>query len=192
MTAAQGRVPVTAAHRGSGAHVPCARLEPCSGRMASRTGVRRGEQRRSKNKTMKGCHAEPPCETLAVQDIEKATNSWQIDQSTWLVHAARRFGNRANSGESPSFASPPRDGFAIVDRFAPVCSCLESSVGLLCRPPYCIPPPLAMPQKGGSHLPPAGDGRHNTVLRGGPAPCTGDGDSCAASPSSRDPAIAAR
>ena len=134
VAAAQGRIPVTAAHRGSGAHVPCARLEPCSGRMASRTGVRRGEQRRSKNKTMKGCHAEPPCETLAVQDIEKATNSWQIDQSTWLVHAARRFGNRANSGESPSFASPPRDGFAIVDRFAPVFSCLESSVGLLCRP----------------------------------------------------------
>src|SRR5919197_1387431 len=44
-----------------------------------------------------------------------------------------------------------------------------------------------MPQKGGSHLPTSGDGRDNTVLRGGPAPCTGDGDSCAASPSISPP-----
>src|ERR671933_678481 len=44
-----------------------------------------------------------------------------------------------------------------------------------------------MPQKGGSHLPTSGDGRDNTVRRGCPAPCTGDGNSCAASPSISPP-----
>jgi len=39
------------------------------------------------------------------------------DQGT-RSRAAARFGGRADSGESPGFASPPRGGFALVGRFA--------------------------------------------------------------------------
>lgn len=70
------------------------------------------------------------------------------------MHAAPRFGSRANSESPRGFASPPRSGFAVIGRFAGILDGL--SLLFLLSLAYLVGAPAPIPRPGTLLVPHSG------------------------------------